>query len=318
MTRWPVGALLLLAPKPEWGPAKVVHADDHHVWLIFRDTSERRARRYSQGAVQLCLAPSQTDPTLDNLPPPKREGDDWVVELGVPLEEAISRFLRWFPRGFSDPEYLRNEDYKQQAATVFRNTLGGDRLTELLKGNGFGPDGFAPIRERIAKVIRASENLMDPRWEAPRFLEALGDDATASDYFRALDGVQHAAGPRATEDAYTRYITVCLQFPRKAVGRVTWPMVTLLPALAAPQQHVFIKPKFVQAGESIARFDLRYDPRPNWTTYEAAQKMLALYREKLAALSPRDLLDVYTFMFVAGGGYADAPNTDGTSESSAD
>ena len=82
---------------------------------------------------------------------------------------------------------------------------------------------------------------------------------------------------------------------------LTWPIVTILPFLAKPETHMFLKPVQTQKIADAFTFDLLYSPRPKWATYD---RLVALSNRLLDRLRPhgaRDLIDVQSFMWVVEG-----------------
>lgn len=63
---------------------------------------------------------------------------------------------------------------------------------------------------------------------------------------------------------------------------------------------MFLKPDVTNKAAESLGFDLNYRPEPNWLTYRSLLKMAEVYREKLASLRPRDLIDVQSFFWLTG------------------
>lgn len=74
-----VGLLVEHPQRPEWGPGRVVAVGGDRVNVFFRDALENRARVILTGLVSLKVCDSQVDEVLDNLPPAKFDGHDWVL-----------------------------------------------------------------------------------------------------------------------------------------------------------------------------------------------------------------------------------------------
>ena len=79
---------------------------------------------------------------------------------------------------------------------------------------------------------------------------------------------------------------------------LTWPNVTLLPFLAEPKKYMALKPTNTELMAARMNFDLRYNARPNWSTYEAMQRMSAFLMQRLGPLGAKDMIDVQAFMWV--------------------
>jgi hypothetical protein len=58
------GSLVENTLKPDWGPGKVVHANDEYIFVIFRDLPHREAKQFLRQDNPLHLAKSQSDLVL--------------------------------------------------------------------------------------------------------------------------------------------------------------------------------------------------------------------------------------------------------------
>jgi hypothetical protein len=74
-----VGLLVEHPQRPEWGPGRVVAVGTDRIYVFFRDAMESRAKVILTELVSLKTCESQTDETLDHLPPAKFDGRDWVL-----------------------------------------------------------------------------------------------------------------------------------------------------------------------------------------------------------------------------------------------
>jgi hypothetical protein len=57
--------------------------------------------------------------------------------------------------------------------------------------------------------------------------------------------------------------------------------VTLLPFLADPKRFIVLKPSMTKTAAERLFFDLAYDSRPNWTTYDRTLAFATSLRELL-------------------------------------
>jgi hypothetical protein len=75
--------------------------------------------------------------------------------------------------------------------------------------------------------------------------------------------------------------------------------------LACPGEHIFLKPEVTQLAAEILSYDIRYEPRVNWATYERVLGLAAEIKARLSALGqeelvPKDMIDVQSFIWVVG------------------
>jgi hypothetical protein len=87
--------------------------------------------------------------------------------------------------------------------------------------------------------------------------------------------------------------------PEGAAKGPSWPLTTLLPALFAPAEHVFVKPKLFQEQAKTLAVPLEYVSLPNGVVYEQFKNVIATVEGKIKAANvmPRDRMDVATFVW---------------------
>jgi hypothetical protein len=113
---------------------------------------------------------------------------------------------------------------------------------------------------------------------------------TATDYHNGLAAMENATKPH---------------------GRLSWPMVTYLPNLWRPEQHMFLKPEktkdfAIRTGHSFAD---DYDAALDVRVYESLLDLVAVTEHEIAALKPKDRIDVQGFIWVVGD-YTDAQHAE--------
>ena len=162
------------------------------------------------------------------------------------IEGAKARFCRFFPDGFADAEYRERErDYKDTARAAL---LSGAPLEQALE---------ATHETAVACRKGLATNLLS-RFESARLSEILGSSEGPA--------FVRAAANFALDPSQQRLNTM-----EKAIlphGRASWPLVTYLPCLWAPEAQMFLKPEatqdfavrvghhFARAYESALDFDV--------------------------------------------------------------
>jgi hypothetical protein len=298
-SKLPDGTLVLHPRQPTWGPGKVVHTRGNLTHVVFRDRPGREALAIRTDVIPLELAPVQQDDILDNLPPVKQVGDKFLLPAErLTVQQAIDAFRDRFPGGFRDKEYIgtpkRGERmYKLLAHQHYVEDLGGDTFRELL-------DGDLPELTRRAMRCVGRVNLLYPVEQAA-LRDALEDRSAARRLFETLAAVVDAT--EVSEATFEPYLKAVVDLPAKQARVASWPVATILPFLARPRDHLFLKPSItVNAAERMG-FNLNYKAEPNWLTYWSAIRMATVYRQRLASLGPEDLIDVQSFFYVTCGGY---------------
>ena len=293
MAQYKEGTLVENAGAPQWGPGKIVHIAGDHLHILFRDIEGNVAKTVKANSPALRIAVSQSDPILDNLPPLVEKDGCWVVPgKSQSLQSLQKRFLHEFPAAFADPKYtLEERDYKHKA---FQTRLGLDEAKDLLSRGQ-----IKVLATKALSVLSAAPLLA--LFESAAFRDAMQDENAASSFFIAL--VALLESPSVDSRLFDRYTDAVCSLPA-ARGRVaTWPVATVLPFLARPDVHMFLKPEVTRRAAESLGFNLKYEPTLNWTTYEALLRMGRTYLDLLRPLGAVDFVDVYTFFFVTCGGY---------------
>jgi hypothetical protein len=203
--------------------------------------------------------------------------------------------------GFDDPAYLGDEtlegsgerNYKLRANHLWNSTLGGG-LGDQLRTEG----DAAGLLKRIRDILK-SLNLLAVQ-ELIAFTDALKDADAVLRYASAL--FEYLRAPTIDEASFTPYLEAVEALPRPGKFKVvTWPVLTLLPFIARPTDHMFFKPSVTQVAAAAIGFDLQYRPEPNWLTYKRLIQMSERLMTVLRPHGARDLIDVQSFIWVAAG-----------------
>jgi hypothetical protein len=196
------------------------------------------------------------------------------------FDGARARFLRFFPDGFQSDDYARQErDYKIDAKSKIDGTV---PLTQAATGSGFG--------EAVLSVFRAT-NLLSP-FEKVRLQDVLR--GPAADTF-----VRGAARFAMGE---TKPALLEMERVLRPHDSAKWTVVTYLPFLWRPETHMFLKPEVTKdfAARVGHRFASGYEPRLEIGVYESLLDLVEKTTDELAALQPRDRIDVQSFIWVVG------------------
>lgn len=204
-------------------------------------------------------------------------------------EQAVQLFLERFPGGFAGETFTKTErEPRWSAHLAFAEHLGGSRLRDLL-AEGKAQDAARLALEAVQKTTLLSV------FEKARLKQAFADEAYAASVLRALADVLADGG--VTEATFSGYLAAVGAMPAKGKQRgATWPVATILPFLADPARHLFVKPLATQAAAERVKVELEYRADLNWTTYARSLKLADELRARLADHGCRDLMDVQAFM----------------------
>jgi len=205
----------------------------------------------------------------------RRGGPNWFGLAG-----ARARFLHWFAGGFASPAYLVAErDYKLAAKARLEKTA---PVEEAATGSGHG--------EAVLRAFRDT-NLLYPV-EKTR-LQGLLRGADADAFVRAA--ARFALGE-------TRTGLRAMETLLRGYDNAKWTVVTYLPFLWRPEEHIFLKPEVTKdfanrIGHSLAQ---TYSPELDLGVYEDLLDMAGDIRKAFADLEPRDMIDVQSVIWVVG------------------
>jgi hypothetical protein len=217
----------------------------------------------------------------------------------VPARSAGSlhcrrKFLRWFPDGFRDEDYVDFErGSKWQTHESWQRLLPRAEFRRLLRAKAFA--------EAAARAVRVEQSARHPlifSFEKMALRDAVKSKAGARAFAEGLFDLLHGRGGLARR--FERWIDVVAGLPRRQTRVLTWPLVTVFGFIAEPETHMFMKPNVTRAAAREYGFTLEYASRPSWETYASLLELAAAVKRDLKDLRPRDMIDVQSFLWVQG------------------
>lgn len=202
------------------------------------------------------------------------------------------KFLRLFPAGFQDAEYLELErDYKWQAHQQWIADLSPGRFRSLLRARRYDQ-----IAGR-AVAIESRTNLLFS-FEKMALRDAVRSPVGAHLFVTGLYTLLHGKG--SPEERFDRWCATVARLPRRQTRVLTWPLATVFGFIALPTQHIFLKPRVTQAAAQAYGYDFQYSSRPNWETYASLLRFARRVRRDTFDLGPRDMIDLQSFLWIMG------------------
>lgn len=270
--------------RPTWGRCLVVAERDGKVHLQCQDGQEHAvALTHKHQLVPVTPAPEELEPLLAQLQghrtaraagaAKKKPRPSAPKAPRVTFEQQLERFVAH--GGFTGAQ--------EPALAAARTALAAHALA--------GADAFAGVQALVASIafLHPMEGQI-PLRQIPT--EHHGPIVAA------LRELLHGAGDYAPRfDAYVAAFAAARPEGGAQKGP-SWPLMTLLPALYAPTEHGFVKPKLFQEQAKILAQPLDYVSVPNGQVYEQFRAMLRALDAKLreSGHAPRDLFDVGTFI----------------------
>jgi hypothetical protein len=213
----------------------------------------------------------------------------------ISVEQAIARFKERYPVGFADERYVTLErGWKWEKHVEWHERVGTRSLAEMAQTN------LRQLAHDTQRVVQTRRKSLLDKAELTAFTAGLAADAPSRAYFAALDRV--LGGEDGDTAAFTELCEAAagVLAAGGAARTHSWPVVTVLPALARPDRFMYVKPAGARKG--IDRLGLAWDYKadPNAASYAG---LMAHSRTLLEALRPhgaQDLIDVQSFLSVIG------------------
>ena len=203
-----------------------------------------------------------------------------------------AKFLKWFPKGFADPQYVAWErGYKATAHERWESVLSREGFERLL--------GAGRHAEVAAHAVRTESrtNLLFS-FEKMALRDAVRRPAGARRFAEGLFTLLYGEGPM--RERFEAWIEAVAGLPRRQTRVLTWPVLTVFPFLAKPKTHVFLKPNVTRRAAAAYGFDFDYRSKPAWPTYASLLAFARVVASDVADLHPRDRIDVQSFLWVLG------------------
>jgi hypothetical protein len=210
----------------------------------------------------------------------------------APARNSRRKFLRYYPGGFRDSDYLDLErGYKWSAHQRWIEALRQDRFQKLLDTND-----FAGIAQR-AVAIESRTNLLFS-FEKMALRDAVKSEAGAKAFANGLWDVLHGNAPLS--ERFEGWVSVLARLPRRQTRVLTWPLATVFGFIAQPRIHFFVKPMVTRRAARNYGYDLGYQSKPDWATYSGILRFSRAVRTDIQDLWPRDMIDLQSFIWVQG------------------
>ena len=151
--------------------------------------------------------------------------------------------------------------------------------------------------QRVVQTRRKS--LLD-KAELTAFTVGLAADAPSRAYFAAVEHVLSSGDDDAAAFTELSDATAGVLGAGGAARSHSWPVATVVPALARPDRFIYVKPAGTRKG--IGRLGLPWDYKadPNGASYAALMVHSRMLLEALRPHGAQDFIDVQSFLSVIG------------------
>lgn len=210
------------------------------------------------------------------------------------FEDQCEIFTRLYPGGFQGDTWLsdvRGKDagrrlkrHRDAAIADAQAKLSVEELDRMI-----GAEDYAAVCSTLAKVFSGTDLVSSKR------AKSLGTLPPDKQKMIALALRDLLYG----EEEYVMRFRRWSRSLRTSLGKISWQLATVPSALITPDQHVCVRPSAFreQAAWMAPRLDI--EARPNAEVYQRLLDMALAVAGKLGerGLAPRDLIDVYDFMW---------------------
>lgn len=202
------------------------------------------------------------------------------------------KFLRFYPGGFADEDYLALErGYKEQAHERWAQTLNREAFQRMLAAGRYLEIAQTAVR------IESRTNLLFS-FEKMAVRDAVATPSGAEAFARGLYDWIYGLG--AERSKFEAWIETVKALPRRQTRVATWPVLTVFGFIARPKVHVFLKPNVTRVAADEYGFDFAYASKPSWQTYESLLAFARTVRADVQDWRPRDMIDIQSFIWVQG------------------
>jgi len=215
-----------------------------------------------------------------------------VQQLSKGAARCRRKFLRFFAQGFRDETYIAWErGYKWRAHQRWNELLGKTAFQRLLRD-----EQFVEIGSRALKSLSGTNLLFS--FESMALRDAVRTTAGARKFSKGLYDFLYGRASLASR--FDEWCSVVELLPKKQSRVFTHPVVTVFGFLAQPETHIFFKPTVTRTAAERYGFDLAYNPRPSWDTYQNVLEFASVVAADVKDLRPRDMIDIQSFIWVIG------------------
>jgi len=281
-----IGEAVELTTKPEWGPGVVL--DDPHgdkLKVLFPRVGEKTLSLKFAKLIKATVNEEQLL-VLQRFRRPTGKYQS--------LDELVQKFLHYYPGGFYDEKYGERK-FKLELVELHKETLNEDNLRQLVTN-----EEYSEVVKRARHLLGASVVPLPSRFELIRFSDTLKDEEHQKLFSHSL--LDHLYGSGTLEERFNLFAR-CLEH----IGISKWPIQTFFLFIAEPETQILLKPNITKNAAEACAYELNYNTLPNWKTYYVLLGFAQYLKKELArygdSLSPRDMIDVHSFIYASAGGY---------------
>ncbi|MGV3621163.1 MAG: hypothetical protein ACO1OB_10120 [Archangium sp.] len=296
--------------QPEWGIGLILHNLPDHWVLFFENGGEKKLLKKVADSM---LTPAKLDANAlaaltarasGRKPKAAPKPSGGLIKKKVPrgagprfatIASQLETFEKLYPGGFTGEAYAKNE------RGVAENNEDGDKeygialAQKTLSKEAFANGTTDSLFEAALAVLKAT-TIVFPIEGAIPFKALQGADREAA--VNAIKDLMHGGGEYGERIA--KFATALQLKDSKGVAKkVTWPLATVWSALLDPKNFTAVKPTAFAGQAQTLGLTVDKSAALNGEGYAKFLEVVTRTRDAIVAAGqqPRDLLDVYTFIW---------------------
>lgn len=295
--------------QPEWGIGLVLHNLEQHWVLFFENGGEKKLLKKVADSM---LTPAKLDANqlaamtarASGRKPKAAPKPSGLVKKKAPkgagprfanIADQLAVFERLYPGGFTGEAYSKNE------RGIADNNENGDKeygialAQKSLSKDAFSGGNTDALYEAALAVLKAT-TIVFPIEGAIPFKALQGGDREAA--VNAIKDLLHGGGDYG-ERLVKFAAALQLKDSKGVAKKVTWPLATVWAALLDPKQFTAVKPTAFAGQAQTLGLTVDKSAPLNGEGYAKFLEVVQKTRDAIVAAGqqPRDLLDVYTFIW---------------------
>ena len=270
---------------PAWGIGEIIElSGGPYCKIFFVNHGYTEISKDSLDFLKKIEGKDAVHPLLDNLRLPSQDNNLKFRSFG----NLVSSFIKIFPQGFYDNEYIKHErTYKVEAHDMTADLLNEASLTDLIEIKQ-----YSELCLKALKVVNKT-NLIFPN-EKMALKDGLKSVEHQKIFSVALFDILY--GDDEMSKRFDHFANAL-----EEIKAAKWTTQTYFLFLAFPEKYMFMKPSVTKYAADAFGFELYYRSEINWKSYESLLCFSKYISDELPKISdylqPRDMIDVQSFVW---------------------
>ncbi len=209
------------------------------------------------------------------------------------VADQIALFMSQYPEGFAGAAWKKEvrgqgakrdlKRHRDRPVQLAKDLWNRDALAEAIE-----MERWATVQERVVEVLRVTDLVSKKEVDKLAALEP--SKTLAWCLYNLLYG----------EEDHSKNFEAFVREVGKMGLKVSWQLITALPALAHPNEHVCVRPSVFKEQAKMVKPKMKAGTKPKASDYGQYLEVMAVVLDELKAAGrePRDMLDVAQFVWI--------------------